>query len=84
MRGCFFNIGMGKHVRVDPLWASIAAMAGTTVSPVFENSRPGDIIESVADIHKAGSQLGFKPRYSFQEGLQKTFNWYCGGKTNDI
>ncbi len=82
--GAIFNIGTGKHVRVNQLWASIAAMAGTTVSPVFEDSRPGDIIESVADIHKAGSQLGFKPRYSFQEGLQKTFNWYCGGKTNDI
>ncbi len=83
-RNAVFNIGTGNYVRIHKLWEEIAAMAGTTLSPVFEDSRPGDIIESVAAIHKAESRLGFKPQSSFQEGLQKTFDWYCGGETNDI
>jgi len=82
--GALFNIGTGHHVDINQLWESIAAMAGTTLSPVYRASRPGEIIESVADIQKAGSRLGFRPKYSFQEGLQKTFNWYCGGEANDI
>lgn len=82
--GAVFNIGTGKHVRINQLWELIGAMAGTILSPVYEDARSGDIIESVADIQKAISKLGFKPKYTFQEGLQKTFNWYCGGKTNDI
>jgi len=82
--GAVFNIGTGKHVRINQLWESIATMADTILSPVFEDSRPGDIIQSVADLHKASSRLGFKPKTSFQEGLQITFNWYCGGETNEI
>ncbi len=82
--GAVFNIGTGNHVRINQLWESIAAMAGVTLSPVFEEYRAGDIIESVANIQKAVSLLGFKPKYSFQEGLQTTFNWYCGGESNDI
>jgi len=82
--GAVFNIGTGKHVRINQLWEVIAVMAGTKLSPVYEQSRPGDIIESVAAIHKAGDRLGFKPQTSFQEGLQKTFNWYCGGENHDI
>ena len=82
--GAVFNIGTGNHVRINQLWESIAAMAGVAFPPDFAEYRAGDIIESVANIQKAVSSLGFKPKYSFQEGLQTTFNWYCGGKTNDI
>jgi UDP-glucose 4-epimerase len=77
--GDVFNIGTGSHVRIHQLWESIAVLAGTHLSPVFADSRAGDIIESVADIEKAGSRLGFAPKYGFQEGLQKTFSWYCKG-----
>ena len=79
-----FNIGTGKHARIYQLWESVAALAGVSISPVFEESRPGDIIESVADIDKAIKMLGFKPDYDFQEGLQETFDWYCGGQAHDI
>ena len=82
--GIVFNVGTGAYVRINKLWESIAALAGTALSPIYEDSRPGDIIESVADIQKAGSMLGFKPEYGFIEGLKNTYNWYCGGKTNDI
>ncbi len=82
--GKIVNIGTGCHVRISRVWESISALAGVRLQPFFENARPGDIVESVADIQIAGSLLGFEPQYSFQEGLERTFNWYCGGKNNDV
>jgi UDP-glucose 4-epimerase len=83
-KGAIFNIGTGMHMRINQLWELIGAMAGTILEPVYADARAGDIIESVANIQKAISRLGFKPNYNFQAGLQKTFNWYCGGKSNDV
>ena len=82
--GEVFNIGTGRFVRVGRLWETIAGLAGVDLPPVFENRRVGDILESVADIKKAGLLLGFEPVYEFEEGLKKTFEWYRRGDGNDI
>jgi UDP-glucose 4-epimerase len=82
--GEVINIGTGRFVRVSKLWETISGLAGVDFPPVFEKRRAGDILESVADIQKAGSLLGFKPVYEFEEGLKKTFEWYRRGKKNDI
>jgi len=74
--GEVFNIGTGQFVRVNQLWETISRMAGVDVPPVLEDRRAGDIIESVADIRKAGTLLGFGPAYEFETGLRKTFEWY--------
>jgi len=38
----------------------------------YTDPRPGDIDESVADISKARSELGFEPTVSLREGLKTT------------
>jgi nucleoside-diphosphate-sugar epimerase len=82
--GEVFNIGTGRFVRVSQLWETIARLAGVDLPPVLEKRRAGDILESVADIQKAGLLLGFEPVYGFEEGLKKTFEWYRRGDGNDI
>lgn len=41
------------------------------VHPVFLEKRKGDIADSLADISKIKSHLGYEPLYSFREGIQE-------------
>ncbi len=80
--GQIFNIGAGSFIRINQLWEMICDISGRTIDPVFEPSRPGDILESVANIDRAKSVLGFEPEYEFLQGLKATFDWYKGSRPN--
>jgi len=71
-----FNVGTGGYVRINQLWEMICRIAGFNIEPKYEQSRPGDILESVANIDQIKLALGFKPEYSFEKGLEITFKWY--------
>jgi nucleoside-diphosphate-sugar epimerase len=75
-KGNIFNIGTGTYVRVNELWEKISQLAGYYVEPKYEPARPGDIVESVANIDLAKKNLGFEPEYSFEKGLKETFEYY--------
>ena len=76
--GKIFNVGTGRFIRINSLWEMISKLAGIDIKPEYEPPRPGDILESVADIDCAGKDLGFEPDYSFEKGLEETFEWYMG------
>jgi len=38
--------------------------------------RVGDVLHTKADINKAKGLLGWEPRFSFEEGVQKTKEWF--------
>lgn len=71
-----FNIGTGEFTRIRDLGQTIRALAGTTAEPVFKPQRPGEILESVADIDRARCDLGFTPAHPLKKGLQITLEWY--------
>jgi len=81
--GRVFNIGSGDFVRVNQLWDKICALSGSGTEPRYETSRPGDIVESVADIDTAGGVLEFGPAYSFDRGLKATYEWYLEQQVNE-
>lgn len=74
--GRALNIGTGKFVRIKELWEIISQMAKTRINPEYKPSRPGDILESVADINNAKKNLGFVPDYPFEKGIEATYNYY--------
>lgn len=74
--GKTFNIGTGKHIRINRLWEMINQLTGQNIEPEYAPPRPGDIVESVADIERAKKELGFEPSHSFENGLKETFDWY--------
>ena len=78
--GQTFNIGTGKHVSINSLWNIICLLSRLNTKPEYAPPRPGDILESLASIELATSILGFKPDYSFEKGLEITFNWYKGSR----
>ena len=74
--GKIFNVGTGRFISINRLWEIISELAGLNIEPEYEPSRPGDILESVADVDSARKALGFEPDYSFEKGLKETFEWY--------
>ena len=76
--GRILNVGTGRFIRINSLWEMIIRLAGLNIEPEYGPLRAGDIIESVADIGCAEKTLGFEPDYSFEKGLEETFEWYMG------
>lgn len=74
--GQVFNVGTGDSIEINTLWNKIAKLARCSASPEYADSRPGDIVHSVAGIQKAGEKLGFCPAVSLDQGLANTFSWY--------
>jgi UDP-glucose 4-epimerase len=74
--GAVLNIGTGGTITVNRLWETIRKMAGCDLDPAYGPPRAGDLFASQADPGKAASTLGFTPSYTFEQGLENTFNWY--------
>lgn len=74
--GKIFNIACGERTTVNSLAGKINDILDTTINPVYDKPRPGDVKHSFADISKAGRVLKYDPQVSFAEGLERTINWY--------
>ena len=82
--GQTFNIGSGQPIAIAHILTKIAAYLGVDPQVQFEPSRPGDVKESVADITRARTLLGFTPNVSFDDGIRQTVAAFSlGSKASD-
>jgi nucleoside-diphosphate-sugar epimerase len=65
------NIGCGESVTLNGLFDEIKDILRTEIKPIYGDPRPGDVRHSLADISRARELLGYEPRYSLREGLEK-------------
>jgi len=77
--GRMINIACGSRYTINELYARICDLLGCAEEPIYEESRPGDVKHSQADVSRARELLGFSCRVSFEEGLEKTVDWYRNG-----
>jgi len=70
--GQAINIACGERISLLDLMAQINTILGTSIEPVFEPERAGDVKHSLADIQKAARLLDFRPAVNFAEGLTAT------------
>ena len=70
-----YNVGTGSAVSIRDVVDTLARHYGTSVAPrVGERYRLGEVRHLVADIRPL-RQLGFEPRVTFQEGIQRYVEW---------
>jgi nucleoside-diphosphate-sugar epimerase len=74
--GMVFNVGTGQRHALNGLLCSLSAIVGHQLEPEYSHPRVGDVRHSQAGIEKAQRFLGFEPRVSFQEGLERTLDWF--------
>ena len=46
----------------------------------YKPLQPGDVLETYADLTKSHQDLGYTPKISLQQGLEKFINWYKEAK----
>ncbi len=74
--GKVFNAANGHSISLLELLAAMNGLLGTAVEPDFQPERPGDVRDSLADITEARKILGYEPQVDFDEGLQRSIEYY--------
>jgi UDP-glucose 4-epimerase len=78
--GRTINIACGKAFDLLQLVDGINKALGTSVKPIFEAARAGDVRDSLADISLAREVLKYEPKIGFEEGLKRTVDYYKSAK----
>ncbi len=76
--GLVFNVATATRVDLNQTFQLLKKMTGYTGNIKYAPEREGDIKHSLADISLATKALGYRPKVSFEEGLQRTVEWYQG------
>lgn len=74
--GVATNVACGDRITINELCTRINDVLGTDIDPIHDDPRPGDVRHSMADLTKAGTELGYEPTVEFQEGLERTIEWF--------
>jgi UDP-glucose 4-epimerase len=74
--GNMYNGGNGGRITLNQAWALLQKLEGVRIAPVWGPPRAGDVRDSQADTTLAVRDLGHAPRYSFEEGMRITLEWY--------
>jgi len=74
--GSVFNIGGGSWITVNELINELKKNCRKPVKINFVEQQKGDMKDTLADIQKTESILGWKPRVPIREGAKKYVQWY--------
>lgn len=77
--GQMMNLATGQKITLNQTFAILKDLTGYKGEPAYAEARAGDIKESLADIRRAQSALGYAPTVDFREGLRRTVEWYRTG-----
>jgi GDP-L-fucose synthase len=69
------NIGTGIGISIRELAGKIAEITGFDGEIVWDKSKPDGMPVKVLDVERI-NRLGWNPSISFEDGLEKTINWY--------
>ena len=76
--GQIYNVGGGPDNTIS-IWAEfgpvLERLSGRHISTKFAEWRPGDQTVYVSDIRKAQRELGWQPKVSLHEGLERLWRW---------
>ncbi len=71
-----YNVAFGERFTINQMYDAIRKYLGKTINSIHREPRAGDIRDSLADISKAHNLLGYKPQYSFEQGLPVTIEYF--------
>lgn len=77
------NLGSGKGVTIKQIAKVIAkSVPNGPISIVWDKSKPKGDAKRLMDTQRVKKLLGFKPKYSLEEGIEATIKWYVENKDN--
>jgi UDP-glucose 4-epimerase len=74
--GKVFNAGNGNRYSLNRVWQVLQNLEGLEIPALYDKPRAGDVRDSQADTAAAIGELGHAPRFTLEEGLRPTLEWY--------
>lgn len=74
--GMMFNAGNGGRFSLNEVWKILQHIEGVSIAANYGPPRAGDVRDSQADVTAAVGYLGHSPRFSLEDGLRRTLEWY--------
>ena len=70
-----FNTASATTISINDLYAQICQILGIDRKPIYGAVRPGDVLDSCADVSAANKAYGFKPSVDISPGLVEYIEW---------
>lgn len=70
------NLGSGQEISIKDLALLIARLTGFKGRMIFDTSKPNGQPRRALDTSRAEKYFGFKAATPFEQGLQRTIDWY--------
>lgn len=74
--GRVFNVATGTRIDLNETFRVLRKLTGYSGDVKHETERAGDVKHSLADLSLAKKHLRYEPSVGFEEGLQRTIEWY--------
>lgn len=71
----FVNVGTGKDISIKELAILIKDVVGYNGALVFDSTKPDGMPKKLLDVTRL-SELGWKHKITFRNGLNNTYQWY--------
>lgn len=77
--GEIINIGCGEDITIEGLARLIAEVVGYKGTFRYDKTKPDGTPQKLLDITRI-ARLGWAPKTSLREGIQKTYEWFCSAE----
>jgi nucleoside-diphosphate-sugar epimerase len=74
--GRMYNGGNGGRITLNQAWEMLQKIEGVSLPALYGPPRAGDVRDSQADTTAVMRDLGYAPKFSFEDGLRRTLEWY--------
>ncbi len=75
-RGEIINLSSQTQTSINELVKKLNQISNKSLTPIYKQTRQGDIKHSCLKNNKAEQILNWKPKYSLMHGLENTINYY--------
>jgi CDP-glucose 4,6-dehydratase len=76
LRGAAYNFSNEAQISVLELVNAILGKMGSKLKPEIQNQASNEIRHQFLSAERARTELNWKPRFTLDQGLEKTIAWY--------
>ena len=77
-----FNIGSEEQVSINQMIDKIEEIAGLKIERIYDISKPKGVRGRSSDNSLINSKINWSPKFSLNDGLEKTYNWIYSSIVN--
>jgi GDP-L-fucose synthase len=74
------NVGCGEDISIAELALLVKGVVGYTGDIEYDTEKPDGTPRKLLDVSRL-RDLGWQPKLSLEEGIKKTYEWYCQNAT---